>query len=202
MLKALVESWPVPIETLAIVGHSMGGLVALSACQQGEAASRQWRRRLRKMIFLGTPHHGAPLERIGAWIDHAIASIPFARAFSRIGGMRSAGITDLRHGNILDEDWRGRDPFALGDARRPIPLPANVACFAIAATTAATAGGLKDNLVGDGLVTVASALGRHSDPARDLGFPGESQWIGSGMNHFDLLDRAEVYDKIETWLAP
>jgi pimeloyl-ACP methyl ester carboxylesterase len=202
LLEEMVDSWPVPIESLAVIGHSMGGLVARSACHHAEDAGHEWRRRLEKLICLGTPHHGAPLERIGAWIDLVIARIPFAAAFSRLGGIRSAGIADLRHGSLIDEDWRGRDPLALSDARRPIPLPADVACFAIAATTSATAGGLNDRLVGDGLVTVASALGRHSNPARDLGFAPERQWVGCGMNHFDLLDRAEVYEKVESWLAP
>jgi hypothetical protein len=82
--------------------------------------------------------------------------------------------------------------------------PANVACSSalVAMGTATTAGGLNDNLVGDGLVTVSSALGRHKDPARDLAIPQDRQWIGCAMNHFDLLDRAEVYDQIESWLTP
>jgi pimeloyl-ACP methyl ester carboxylesterase len=110
LLEAMVETWPVPIETRAIIGHSMGGLVARSACQQ-------WRRLLEKLVCLGTPHHGAPLERIGAWINLVIANFPFATAFSRLGRIRSAGVTDLRHGSILDEDWRGHDRLSLGDAR-------------------------------------------------------------------------------------
>ena len=35
-LEALVEDWPVPVEELVLVGHSMGGLVARSACHYGE----------------------------------------------------------------------------------------------------------------------------------------------------------------------
>jgi hypothetical protein len=84
----------------------------------------------------------------------------------------------------------------------PIPLPEDVACFAIAATTAAKSAGLNDSLVGDGLVTVASALGRHRDPARDLALPMDRQWISCEMNHFDLFNRAVVYEQIESWLAP
>ncbi len=202
LLEKLLKAWPVPIETLALIGHSMGGLVARSACHYGEVAGHRWRRRLEKLICLGTPHHGAPLERIGAWIDLVIASIPFAAAFTRLGRIRSAGITDLRHGGVVDEDWRGRDRFAPGDASVSVPLPENVACFAIAATTSARSGGLNDRIVGDGLVTVASALGQHSDPARDLAFPWERQVIVCGTNHFGLLDSAETYDLIESWLAP
>ena len=91
---------------------------------------------------------------------------------ARLGKIRSAGVTDLRYGDLLDEDWQGRDRFAREpDSRRVVPLPKGVACYAIAATTAPTPGGLKDRLLGDGLVPVASALGRHKDPARALKFP-------------------------------
>jgi len=202
-LEALIAQWPVPVEELAIVGHSMGGLVARSACHYAEQAGHDWRRLLRKMIFLGTPHQGAPLERIGVRVDAALAKIPYAAAFGRIGKVRSAGITDLRYGALLDEDWRDRDRFALdGDRCRPVPLPEGVACFAIAATTAATPHAATDRWFGDGLVPVPSALGEHDDPALRLDFPPERKWIGTGLNHFDLLSRRDVCDRIVDWLTP
>jgi pimeloyl-ACP methyl ester carboxylesterase len=202
-LEELIAQWPVPVEELAIVGHSMGGLVARSACHYGDQAGHAWRRMLRKMVFLGAPHHGAPLERIGARVDHVLAKIPYAAAFGRIGRIRSAGITDLRYGALLDEDWRDRDRFALdGDCRRPVPLPEGVACYAVAATTAAAVNASMDRWFGDGLVPMPSALGEHDDPARRLAFPPERQWIGTGMNHFDLLSRRDVCDRILLWLTP
>ena len=78
----------------------------------------------------------------------------------------------------MDEDWQGHDRFAREpDPRRPAPLPDGVACYAIAATAAVTAGDLKDCLLGDGLVPVMSALGRDTEPARDLKFAPNRQWI-------------------------
>ena len=68
-LEALVQSWPVPLTELVLIGHSMGGLVARSACHYGALAKHEWRRRVAKIVFLGTPHHGAPLERGGNWVD-------------------------------------------------------------------------------------------------------------------------------------
>ena len=163
-LEALVAAWPVEIEDFVVIGHSMGGLVARSACAYGEEAGHAWRGKLRTLVFLGTPHHGAPLERIGNWVDVILGKAPYVAAFGRLGKIRSAGVTDLRYGNLMDEDWQGRDRFAREpDSRRPVPLPEGVACYAIAATTAKEAGGLKDRLVGDGLVPVASALGHHKD---------------------------------------
>ena len=100
----------------------------------------RWRKKLDKLVFLGTPHHGAPLERIGNWVDVILGKTPYAAAFARLGKIRSAGVTDLRYGDLLDEDWQGRDRFAREpDPRRPVPLPKGVACYAIAATTAALA---------------------------------------------------------------
>jgi hypothetical protein len=51
-------------------------------------------------------------------------------------------------------------------------------------------------------VSVDSALGRHRDPARDLGFPEAHRWIAHGAGHLDLLGRAEVYEQLRSWLAP
>ncbi len=112
-------------------------------------------------------------------------------------------MTDLRFGNVHDDDWAGRDRFARGaDARRPLPLPYGVACYLIAATTGNGRGGLRDQTVGDGLVPLDSALGRHPDPARTLQVPADRQWVAAGMSHFDLLQRPEVIEKLLTWLAP
>src|SRR5271166_2068859 len=201
-LAALVAAWPVEIEDFIVIGHSMGGLVARSACAYGEQVGHQWRHKLRKLVFLGTPHHGAPLERVGNWVDVILGKTPYAAAFGRLGKVRSSGVTDLRYGNLMDEDWLGRDRFARDpDPRRSVLLPEGVACYAVAATTASSAGGLKDRLVGDGLVPVASALGRHRDPARTLNFPAGRQWIACETGHLDLLSRRNVYERIAEWIA-
>ena len=201
MLEALVAAWPVPVEELVIVAHSMGGLVARSAHHYGMAAGHAWCRRLRKVVFLGTPHHGSPLERGGHGLHRLFDQIPFAGPFGRLGTIRSAGITDLRHGNLLDEDWRGRDRFAHGDdARRPVPLPEGVDCFAIGATMGTSPSDLRARLLGDGLVPLGSALGRHDDPRFALDFHESRRWVASGTGHFDLLSRPQVYERVLGWL--
>ena len=201
-LEALITAWPVTIEDFVIVGHSMGGLLARSACHYAEAAGHTWRGKLGKLVFLGTPHHGAPLERIGNWVDVILGRTPYAAAFARLGKMRSAGVTDLRYGALVDEDWKDRDRFAREpDPRRPVPLPDDVACYAIAATTAASPGDLKDRVIGDGLVPVMSALGRHRDPARNLSFAPDCQWVACETGHLDLLSRRDVYERMAVWLA-
>ena len=201
-LEALVAAWPVPLEELTIVAHSMGGLVTRSAFHYGTAAGHGWPQELRKIVFLGTPHHGAPLERGGHWIDILVGKTPYTAPFTRLGRIRSAGITDLRHGSVHDEDWQGRDRFAHGkDPRQPMPLPEGVQCYAIAATTGRADAALRHELIGDGLVPVPSALGQHRDPRLTLSFPASHQWIAYGTSHLDLLARPEVYERIRRWLA-
>lgn len=199
LLEQLVGAWPVPLDDVCILAHSMGGLVARSACHAGEASGHQWRARLWALVTLGTPHHGAPLERGGNWIDVLLGVSRYSAPLAVLGKIRSAGVTDMRFGNVLDEHWQGRDRFEPGaDLRTSLPLPAGVACFAIAATTTATPG---ERLAGDGLVPVASALGRHRVPALTLDFPAGRVWIGYGMNHRDLLSRADVFTCIRDWLS-
>jgi pimeloyl-ACP methyl ester carboxylesterase len=189
LLERVTRHWPVPVEELVILGHSMGGLVARSACHHGQEAGHAWLQHLRKLIFLGTPHHGAPLERGGHGLDFVMDLSPYSAPFTQIGKSRSAGIRDLRHGTIT------RDPSAC------VPLPEGVRCFAVAATLAERRGVIAERLLGDGLVPLDSALGRHSDPSRTLELPKPRQWIGYGMGHLELLSRPEVYAQLSKWVA-
>ncbi len=201
-LARLIEAWPQPLQRVVVIGHSMGGLVARSALHYATQSQQPWVPRLDDLFFLGTPHHGAPLERAGHWVDLVLGATPYAAPFARLGKVRSAGITDLRHGHLLDEDWVGRDRFARGgDHRQPVPLPEGLRCYALAASLGAQGGALKERLLGDGLVPLDSALGLHKTPAHSLGFPPERQWVGYGMNHLDLLGRPEVYARLKEWLA-
>lgn len=202
LLETLVTQWPEPVESLSILAHSMGGLLARSACHQAQEAGRAWPARLRHLIFLGTPHHGSPLEQWGHWLERGLEAAPFARPLARLGKARSAGITDLRFGNLLEEDWLGSDDASLsGDRRRHVPLPEGVLCCALAAQTGTTADSVQGRLLGDGLVPVDSALGRHRDPRRCLRFPADRTWIGQGMGHLDLVARPEAYEQIRRWMT-
>ena len=201
-LESLVKNWPVPVTELALIGHSMGGLVVRSACHYGALARHHWLQRLDKVVFLGTPHHGAPLERGGNWVDILLSSTAYSAPLARLGKIRSAGITDLRFGNLVDEDWTKRDRFARSrDLRVPVPLPEGAACFAIAASTGRSAGDLSDRLLGDGIVPLPSALGHHANPQLAVNFEPSRQWVAYGTNHLDLLSRPEVYAHIRRWLA-
>jgi pimeloyl-ACP methyl ester carboxylesterase len=188
LLEDLLGRWPRNPEEITIVGHSMGGLIARSAVHQARAAGYEWPRRLRKLFFIGTPHHGAPLERGGGVLDYAMELSPYVAPFARIGKARSAGIMDLRHGSITGVD------------REFVPLPAGVSCYALAATLGRKPGRLSDRLTGDGLVPVDSALGRSKHPTRTLAFTDDRQWIGYEIGHTELLGHPEVYSQLHRWL--
>ncbi len=200
-LERLISHWPAPIEELTVVAHSMGGLLIRSACHYARQEAC-WPGHLKNIVFLGTPHHGAPLERIGNWVDVILGGMPYTAPFARLGQLRSAGITDLRHGHLLDEDWHGHDRFRRRpDSRRVVPLPEGVACYTVAATTTARRGVLANRLIGDGLVPVRSALGQHDEARRSLAFAEESQMIAYRMNHMELLSRPEVTRQMVRWLT-
>ncbi|MFZ1771220.1 MAG: hypothetical protein WAU00_18575 [Caldilinea sp.] len=202
LLETTLADWPAPLEELVIIGHSMGGLVARSACHYGTLAGYRWPGALRKLVFLGTPHHGSPLERSGNWIDIGLGAFSYTAPLALVGKLRSAGITDLRHGSLLDEDWVDRDRFAHNhDVRRPLPLPKDVHCYSAAAALDEEDIGYLRSLLGDGLVPVTSAHGHHDLEEHDLGIPAAHRWTGYGMHHLELLSRPEVYAQLRTWLS-
>jgi pimeloyl-ACP methyl ester carboxylesterase len=199
LLERLVASWPVPVQEIVIVGHSMGGLVARSACLVG--AGQPWLALLSKLVFLGTPHHGAPFERGGRRIDVFLGLSPYVAPFARLGKTRSAGITDLRFGNVQDADRQHRERHAQKhDDRVPLPLPRGVPSYVVAATRSAKVSGARSAGAGDGLVPLASALGDHPVAALSLKVPKSHRLVVTSANHWHLLDRADVYAKLRDWL--
>ena len=200
---------------ISVVAHSMGGLVTRSALYYAKAAiseaaaktevaeeSIQWAEYLKKIVFLGTPHHGAPLEKAGNWVDLFLGMHHFTAPLTRITQIRSAGIADLRHGYIVENDTHSERRFDFAsDQRKPIPLPDGVACFAIATTSSASPNAINKHIVGDGLVPLNSALGIHENEAFNLNFKPENQWVGNNISHLGLLGNKTIYDVIHRWLS-
>jgi len=199
LMERLYDAWPVPIERLVMMGHSMGGLVARSAIHHGSLIQRgglRWPARVNDLVCLGTPHQGAPLERAGHGVDLLLSAAPYAAPLARLGKVRSAGINDLRLGNIVSAP-AGDD----GTHRcAQVGLPEGTRCFAMAASLGPQAGNLKGKLLGDGLVPVASALGQHHDPERRLAFAPNRQAVVHETNHLDLLSSPEAYGWLRQWL--
>lgn len=189
LLERAVAAWPAPVTEIALVGHSMGGLVVRSACHYGAASGARWTPAVRHVVCLGAPHQGAPLEQATAVLGRALAALPETRPFAELIGRRSAGIQDLRSGSLVDEDWMG------GDASGPVPGdPAGVPFLEgarysfVAVTLTSDPEHPLGRALGDLLVRVPSASGAS---VTHLG----------GMHHLDLLHRREVYELLRDRLA-
>jgi pimeloyl-ACP methyl ester carboxylesterase len=196
LLDELVADWPVTVERIALVGHSMGGLVARSAC----AAGGDWTALVRHTVSLGSPHTGAPLESAVHYAAAALGTVGETRPFAGLLRRRSAGIRDLRSGSLVDEDWRDRDPEALRAAAcREIPLLEGAANHFVAATITADAEHPVGRLVGDWLVLQPSASGRSR--TRVVGFRDEDGAHVGGAHHLALLNHPAVYERLREWLG-
>jgi pimeloyl-ACP methyl ester carboxylesterase len=180
------------IERIALVGHSMGGLVARSACHIAQSRGDRWVERVRHVITLGSPHRGAPLEEAVHMASAALAAVPETRAFARLLRRRSAGIRDMRRGSLVDADWRDRDPDALRAAAcEEVPLLDGATHCFVAATVTRSGAHPVGRLVGDWLVLEPSASHRAQRVLH----------VG-GAHHLALLNHPEVYERLREWLAP
>jgi pimeloyl-ACP methyl ester carboxylesterase len=199
LLEELVPAWPVEVESIALVGHSMGGLVARSACYQGAERGDSWTRRVRHVISLGTPHMGAPLAQGVHWLSAGLHALPETRPFARFLRRRSAGIRDLRQGSLVDADWRDCDPDALRVAAcQEIPLLEGATHCFVAATVTRGGHDPVGRLLGDCLVLQPSASGRSR--TRRIPFEEEYGAHVGGVHHLALLNHPRVYERMRVWL--
>lgn len=200
-LEALIDTWPVKVQSLTLIGHSMGGLVIRSACHYAETRSASWLKALKSAVYLGAPHHGSAVNKAAHLLTFAMIKTKYAEPLA-FGQYVSAGIKDLRHGNLLDEDWAGVDQDDLGpDLRQPIPLTRHAEHYFLAASVGENMTDLSTLMVGDLLVRLGSATGQHRDDLKRLHIKPENCRILHSMNHFDLLDDPLVQEQILTWLA-
>lgn len=205
-LTGLLEKWPTPVESITLVGFSMGGLLARSAMHHAQQSLKKngncWLGKVDKAVYIGTPHHGAVMERGGFWLQKGLTVSPYTAPLSALGKIRSDGITDLRHGNVRDSDWQQHNPHDdNSDVRQPTPLAQGIAHYAIAATLSKRSGDKIGRLLGDGLVHPSSATGRHDDVDFDLKFPEKNTRIFYGLGHLAMLHDPRVMKQLEEWLG-
>jgi pimeloyl-ACP methyl ester carboxylesterase len=200
LLEQLVSSWPVEVEQIALVGHSMGGLVSRSACHQAVERGDAWVGRVSHVISLGSPHMGAPLAQGVHWASAALHALPETRPLAAFLRRRSAGIRDLRQGSLVDADWLDRDPDALrAEACEEVPLLEGATHCFVAATVTANPRHPVAGLVGDYLVLESSASGRSR--TRRIPFEADRGLVVGGTHHVALLNHPVVSDKLRDWLA-
>ncbi len=181
LLDRLVTAWPTDVRRIALVGHSMGGLVMRAACAVNTDSESPWTDLVTDVVCLGTPHLGAPLERVVNKGVGALGRVPEAAPFGRILEYRSVGILDLRHG-------LARDVQNLPNARYRL----------VAATLTRSPRSVTSSTIGDYLVPYRSALGRRR--GGEEMFPGAETLHVPSADHFDLLNHDDVYAAIRAWL--
>jgi len=201
LLTELTETWPVPITRLTLIGHSMGGLVIRSAAAQGCENGSPWIPLAKRVVYLGAPHLGAPLEVGAARATRLLRKLPETKAVGDALASRSVGIKDLRYGDVLDADWA---ELADLDAARPVPadcapLLDGAEHYFIGVTIGARHDTPVAKILGDALVPFASASG--SNGTRALGLDVDRGRHLGGLHHFDLLNHPRVYAVLREWLA-
>ena len=188
------------VERIVLVGHSMGGLVARSACYQAAERDDDWVGRVRHVVSLGSPHLGAPLAQGVHWASAALHALPETRPLATLLRRRSAGIRDLRQGSLVDADWRDCDPDELRAAAcQEVPLLDGATHCFVAATITADPRHPVGRLIGDCLVLESSASGRGR--TRRIPFEAEHGLVVGGTHHIALLNHPAVYERLLEWLA-
>jgi len=182
------------VTQLLLIGHSVGGLVIRSACHQ---AGQNWVSRVGHVIYLGSPHLGAPLEKATNVATHVLDRFDTTatRVIRDVLNTRSIGVKDLRFGNLVDQDWLDYDPDELmNDRRVPIPWLATARHHLVLGQALKRVGAF-----GDAMVRPASAAGRSRGALP--GAPGGSDvQVMPGLNHLALARHPSVYEHIERWV--
>ncbi|HET6165364.1 MAG TPA: alpha/beta hydrolase [Marmoricola sp.] len=182
MLTRLVDAWPVEVRRIALVGHSMGGLVIRAACAVSTSADRDWTKHVTDVVLLGAPNLGSPVERTIARGVRMFHRVPELSPFARVFDQRSVGVLDLHDG---PSDEIAHVPHAR--------------YHLVAATLTRSARHPLAGTVGDLLVPYRSAAGLL--PNGEEIFPGADVLHVPGADHFDLLNHEDVYTALRDWLA-
>ncbi|HEU4977645.1 MAG TPA: alpha/beta hydrolase [Solirubrobacteraceae bacterium] len=175
LLEELVAGWPVPVERIALVGHSMGGLVARCACHEACERGASWFALTEDVVSLGAPHHGSPVAVGVAAAERALRALPETEGMGSFLGRRSAGVRDLQRG-LSDDDY---------------PYPDGPRYRFVAATLTRDPRHPVGRIVGDWLVRESSACGPDPEQVERIG----------GAGHFALLNHPQVAEHITAWLA-
>jgi pimeloyl-ACP methyl ester carboxylesterase len=196
LLQRTIASWPVPIDELLVIGFSMGGLVFRSACHVAVREGLRWPPLVRRAIYLGTPHLGAPLERAGRIVAGLLQGIedPYARLAAELVELRSDGVKDLGHADLRHED-RGN----VRNPRHPVPLITSIRHYLIAGTVSPRP--LVAALFGDSVVPIRSATDGACVDAATMALPPSHVRIVHGISHLQLPRRREVYEHIRAICA-
>ncbi len=203
-IEQLLQSGPLQdqaIESISILGFSMGGLVARCAVEAAIKNKHRWLKKLNHVVFLGTPHKGAPLEQIGDWIEQVLGNSRLTKPFTKLTRLRSKGINSLKDG--LENRGSAQSPDQHFDVLNP-----TIDCrFSFIAGCTASQTALEQStfsapfkeVFGDGLVPIDSAL------LGQRALSGKSNLnqftIIYETNHLALLRSRQVFETLKRLLT-
>jgi len=205
LLRRALTHWPTPVRELVLVGHSMGGLVARSAVAHAAEAGADhavWLDPLTDVFTLGSPHHGAPLEKFAHVAGRVLDRIDltWTKVSAEVLSARSDGIKDLRLGYTMPEaGGEANGDGVLDDLRLGYPHVDGVRYLALGTTLTRDPSHPLGVLIGDWMVRVPSSTGQGSEPGRRI--PFHSTQVIPGMSHNDLANHPDVYATIVRWLS-
>ena len=187
LLANLMKVFPVEIEELTLIGFSMGGLLCRDAQRFALMESALWLQALSKVFYIGSPHEGAPLEKIGYFAGEVFRQLPkeYLSHWADVIDVRSEGIKDLKHGLKKREGSPNESPCE---------------SFVSSARHYFISGGVFDDsysflnkLVGDSLVRKSSA--KPSSAPKD-----SASAHFNGLAHIPLAHSELVYQQIREWI--
>ena len=204
ILEKLIEHYPIEIEDICIIAHSMGGLITHSACHVAQTQDLAWPKLLKQIFLLATPHLGSFLERFANLTTNILERVPnwHTRLVGKVLNLRSAGIKDMRFGYLTEEDWKDEDADKfLTNNKTPPKRLENVAYYIVSGRLTVKEKHWLTYLFGDILVTTNSATAQ-SKNASEFNFPLENHVQLPKMYHFQLQNSPRVYEQLTKWLTP
>lgn len=180
LIEKLRLAWPVAVEEVVLIGHSMGGLVARSAVKAAHASGHEWVDLARHIVAIGTPHLGSPIEKAVGFISDGLGLFRETRPLGAFVEQRSAGIKNLGNGVDRADDSTGAIAY-------------HVVAGAVTAEPTHPLG----VLVGDLVVGVGSATGK----GRRFQVDSSDVLVVGARRHADLLQDPRVISQTRRWLA-
>lgn len=198
LLTELLEAYPLPVEKLVLIGHSMGGLVIRHACHLGSSRHDPWVEHVRHVFYLGSPHDGAPLALLGELATQVLHAVPnpITRLIGDIFNLRSQGVKDLRGAPVLD----AADP-ALAATGLPVPWLSSARHYLVVGALGEDPRHFAATLFGDGLVPVPAIPEAPPGSEASIPIPRDHVACFPRTDHMQLARDPAVYQQLRRWCA-
>lgn len=218
LLDAVVTHWPVPVTDVTVVAHSMGGLVVRAACHTAGVTGDAWLKPLSTIMYLGSPHLGAWLEKTANVVSWALRHDTRSAPIGALLEHRSRGIKDLGFGTLVDHDPTDGPPdgledagvdvapehldeilgLLLGDPMTDEPWLEDVTHHLVVGRLAHDDGHLVNRMLGDGMVRASSATG--ASGRRSILGEGRVVVTSVAASHNELLHDPKVASLLRSLL--